>query len=340
MLESLLAPALAIRVQAANALGGFALGLSSCPEHAVCESVSSMVVEFFMRNDPLPGNVQTTMQRTLATTMRNMEPVHHAQGPFWAISVLSGLIVLAGPALFTNCEFLLALRKMIMLAQHAKKKLIRAFSSTLWGPLTWVWKKWRSSDIIVSDDGEGGGPESREAALTHFKDLLLVPTHLPIISAVMCGVLGKASQECSVDDLEFMMLSLKKTAEEGGDSTQRCLDVLDRLVNSRDLTDTFVDNWDDIIEDKLLPQGLFSTFPGLLSTDVKEISPVIEKLLVQHPSVDELRPFSKEESRLQCVWNSTRDIWIYCLEKLQLSDGESIPVSQRTFRHVLLLNVV
>ncbi|KAI5123177.1 hypothetical protein M0805_000877 [Coniferiporia weirii] len=328
VLENLLTPSCALRVQAAHALGGFVLGITQLGADAedIIRSVSPRVIEFFLRNEPLP-NTQTTIIRTLRTALRSSEPAHHAQGPFWAISVLASFIVLFGPTLLKDRPLLMAFRAILDISVKAKKKVVRMAASTLWGPLIWVWQKWRGSpDVLESEeDGEEAAAEC-EKVKACFSQMLRLTTRLPIGISFIGTLLGGSHAACQRQDLLMALFELGGSARMGGDATPRALMLLDRLVNSREDSE-FYENWSDVFLGKLIPASLLSVAPGLLTAEMSPsvMTPLVEGIISQQPMHEDVRPLSDEERRLPGVWLRVKDAWIACLEQLQFSEGDPVP---------------
>ena len=147
-------------------------------------------------------------------------------------------------------------------------------------------------------------------------------------------------------DLICALRHLEKAGREGGESTPRVLDALDRLLNGRNAEEEEMQNmdeWEGNFAAKLVSRSLLSIYPGLLSTDLvpffqtasqpgspggaASLSVIIENIMKQQPSAEDLRPFSDVERANGLIWKRVRDVWLGCVEWLQLGVDEPIPVS-------------
>ncbi|THH07269.1 hypothetical protein EW145_g3491 [Phellinidium pouzarii] len=328
ILDNLIAPSCVLRVQAAHALGGFVLGIMQpgLDFDDLLRTISPRVVEFFLRKEAGP-NSQSIIVRTLRASLRASEPTHHAQGPFWAISVLASLVVLFGPALLKDSQLLEVFRATIDISLRTKKKVVRMMSSTLWGPLIWVWQKWRGSvDILGKDEDTEQEVAEREKVKTCFSHMLRLTTHLPIGLSFISALLGDSHASCQRQDLLMALFELGVIARRGSDMTSRAIVLLDRLINAREDSE-FFENWSSVFLGKLIPISLLSVSPGLLTTDMNSpgLISAVDTIVSQQPNIEDVRPLSDEERRLPIVWTRAKDIWIGCLEQLQLQEDEPAP---------------
>lgn len=322
ILDVLLSPTPSIRVQAANALGGFVRGLTESGLYSeLSEEISSAVVDFFLRRDlPIDGP-RTTIQRTLQTTLKITYPTHHAQGPYWGVCVLASLIVLLGPALFTNFNVVKDLHALLRIGFFADKRMVRAFTQMLWSPLVWVWRKYHEA----SEESSTSQLE-RKKTTDYFEKILVLPACEPIGVVLLCALMGRQDVECPTEDVAFTLLTLRQAAKHGGDSTQRSLEVLDRLVNGTDAKAAYDKRWEEDFDSRLLCKDLFSTAPGILTAEMNQLAGPIEHIMIQQPIVDDVRPFTTEEKCQPSIWNRTREIWFVMLEQVQLGEDDALPV--------------
>ncbi|EJC98994.1 uncharacterized protein FOMMEDRAFT_148951 [Fomitiporia mediterranea MF3/22] len=329
ILEALLTPSCALRVLAAHALGGFVLGLTQPEfefENILCD-VSPIVYEFFLRREA-GTNSQPTILRSLRTALRTTEPTHHAQGPFWATSVLASLVILLGPALLKDRQALVAFRGTIEIGMKSKKRVVRGVTSTLWGPLIWVWQKWRGSmeDDAGESDEQCEGAAERERVKACFSTMIRMTTHLPVGLSFVGALLGNDPATCRREDLLLALYELGASARQGGESTQRALDLLDRLVNSREEAD-FYEQWTDTFMGKLVPEPLLSVSPGLLTSDINgaALNPAIDNIVGTLPVHTDVRPLADEERSVSGVWTRVKDAWMICIEQMEMREDDIIP---------------
>lgn len=327
VLEGLLAPSCALRVQAAHALGGLSMAIarSGSEFDDFIRNVSPCVVDFFLRKDN-EGST-TTILRTLRTTLRTSEPIHHAQGPLWAISVLASLIVLFGPALLRNYELLTTFRDITTVGIKSKKLAFRTAVTALWGPLIWTWQKWRNTPDI-NELTECGSEQELEAVKIEFSQLLMKMNHTPIGVLLYGTMLGDSHETCQRMDMLQIFVQLAETVRRHkGELTSAVLAVLERMVNTRE-DDEFYAGWLKKNQKRLIPQQLFSVSPGLLTTEMNMtvLGPMVENIVMQMSNVDDIRPLAEEERCLKPVFGKALDVWDACLEQLQLCENEPVPV--------------
>lgn len=331
LLEALLVPSCALRVLAAHALGGFVLSITRSGNDFkdLLLDASRTASDFFLRKEPETTS-QSTILRALRTALRTTEPTHHAQGPFWAISVLASMVVLLGPSLMKDRQLLVAFRGTIDIGLKAKKRIVRAITSTLWGPLIWVWQTWRWSMDNQSEymDEQDDSASESEKVRACFSTMIRMTTHLPIGVSFIGALLGNCHTSCRREDLLLALYELNASARQGGESTQRALELLDRFANSREDAD-FYERWTESFLGKLVPRQLLSVSPGLLTLDTTALAlkPTIESIIAAQPTYTDVRPFSDEEKCVPGVWTRLKDAWISCIEQLEMSENDVIPVS-------------
>ncbi|KAG6853573.1 hypothetical protein C0991_003169 [Blastosporella zonata] len=178
VLASLLAPTLALRTNAAHAIGGFVIGATSLPNAPIHSEISSIVLKYITTLPPpraasasptkqtsstkpsvspiKPGLTpqtptkpqEPTIIRTLRTTLQSIDPAHVAHGPVWAICVLSALIVLLGPAAMRVPY----LRVLVQLGNRHKNRNVRALTAAMWRCVIWVYVRPR---LVAATDEDG-----------------------------------------------------------------------------------------------------------------------------------------------------------------------------------------
>lgn len=326
-MESLLAPLPGLRVQAAHAVGGFVIGITSSEQDFdhVHTLISPTVVDFFLRKNPLTEE-QNTIFRVLRATLCNEEPTHHATGPFWALSVMTSFIILIGRSIMTDMVISVKIRSLIDCGMRSKKRPIRTLTAALWGPLIWVWHKWQCDIEKLEEEEDGGETHSKKLeAVARYSQLLMIISHHRIGVAYIGALLGNSHKSCSTHALFTALSVLRAAGNCGEDATKRTLEVLDRLLNGQEDSD-FSTKWDKAFYNRLIPTRLLSVSPGLLTTDFTLLVSPLEHIAKQFPGMEDIRPFSPEEKRMT-VWARIKDVWLICLESLEIADGESIPVS-------------
>ena len=294
--------------------------------------VSPCVAEFFLRKGAEAASQQPTILKTLRTTLRTSEPVHHAQGPLWAVSVLASLTVLFGPELLRNYELLTTYRDILTIGTKSKKHAFRTAITTIWGPLIWTWQKWRNTPDI-NELTEFQTEHELESVKTEFSQLLMKMNHTPIGVLMYGTMLGDSHENCQRMDLLQVFVQLADTVRRHkGELTSAVLAVLERLVNTRE-DNEFHASWLGKCQKRLIPQQLFSVSPGLLTTEMNlaVLGPMVESIIIQMSNVDDIRPLADEERCLKQVFGKALDVWDACLEQLQLTEHESAPVCCMAF---------
>ncbi|KAG6809415.1 hypothetical protein H0H92_000340, partial [Tricholoma furcatifolium] len=169
VLSSLLAPTLVLRTSAANALGGFAIGATNLKNASIHSDISAIVLKYMTtlpppRSNPpsplksplkKPGAIpqsptkpqEPSIVRTLRTTLLETDPSNVANGPVWAICVLSALIVLLGPAAMRIPH----VKLLLPLGLRHKNSSIRALTAILWRCVVWVYVR----PALITSDPEG-----------------------------------------------------------------------------------------------------------------------------------------------------------------------------------------
>lgn len=371
LLDSLISPVLALRVHAAHAVGGLALAITqfeTCDElRRALNKISPIVLEFFLRKQPAAGS-QTTVLRALRSSLSNQfndtSFSHHAQAPFWGLSVLLSLIILLGPATLSELTVLKELKEALDMGLKSRKRCVRVITTSCWGGLAWSWRTWRhpvqSEEASANAENEGDAQRSLQNAQVKarvararetFEKILTVFSTNNFGISLVGILLGQPSTEPisrpAQQDVIRALGYLEKAGRDGGESTPRVLDALDRLVNARGVESTGPDDddeWEGNFAAKLAPRSLLSVFPGLLSTDITpffhssaqnsspgsaaSLSAMVDSIVKQQPSVEDLRAFSEEERKNGLIWKRTRDVWLGCIEWLQLGVDEAVPVSK------------
>ena len=327
ILKHLTGPNLIGRIQAANAIGGLALGLSSADHDLtkVHREYSAQIVSFLVDAKPksAPGQ-QHTIAALLKQTFINVEPKHRALSPYWAMSVLASFIVLLGPAMLTERKLWIVLRPIIEVARKSQKKIFKVFAQILWNPMVWVWHHFRGlGELVDSSD------PTQKTAKVIFRDVLSSASHLPVGISLMTALMGPSPSASSAQDkIQLVTNEIQNIGIRfGGDACSRALEVLERLVSAADLPPNYSVKWESRFRSCLISSDLFTVNPGLLTVSDAELPKTLEKIANVHPNLDDLRPFSVEERKDTRLWAILLDAWVSGLRQLELTEEETIPVS-------------
>lgn len=310
---------------AAHALGGYALAITDqqCDFTVLMHDLSPVIQNAFLDRQPAEKS-QTTLLQALRAAIRTPAAEHPGQGPFWAISVLASIITLAGPALLRDAQFIILLKNLIQGGLQTGKKHVRNMTENLLGPLIWSWRKWRHSDHLQTAE-DPQDLEDLEDAKSAFQKLLELMTKHAVGSVFVGSLMGPNHESCQRQDLLHAIYHTGEMANRGGYSTERALQILDRLVNARE-DKAFYESWESKFLGRLNPPILFSAASGLLAL---EVGPTVMQAITNAlPKVDDIRPLSQEERQMKVVWFRTRDAWLACLDQLSLPSDDPAPPTE------------
>jgi hypothetical protein len=326
ILDTLIGPSPALRVAAAHALGGFVIGITdpSLDSESLITNISPTIQSALTQREP-SEKMFTTVPRALNTALRSQSASHPGLSPYWAISAIASLIILAGPALLVDRHLLMVFRSFLETGTYGKLR-VRTASLALWGPLVWTWLKWRHSDYLIAA-GESTDNEELDNVKSMFSELLKSTAHTSCGPAFIGALLGPTSGSCKRLDLIQCLLQIGDMASKCGSSTELAIQFLERLVDVKEAKEAeqSSDTWNEDFVEKLIPRRLLSVAPGLLSQEVT--APHLHAILSSLPRIDDVRPLSMEERNLPSVWMRTKDAWLKCIEQLSFSpDDLSVPV--------------
>ena len=324
MLANLLAPTLGLRTQACHALGGFVLGCVSLPPSSVHVRISNIVSIFLTtcspRRSPAKSASESSIIRTLRTTLNTVDPQHVAQGPVWALSVLASLIVLLGPLLCTDICLTRTISALLSLAMRNKKSSVRALASLLWRCVAWTYLRppLELHPEDVEDHEEVGEEEDTQLARESFWKLVKSVVDMGTGVSTVAALLG---DDCDDEDrLRKALRLVKIMLNKGGQTTLDAIDIAKILVNCENNGKSWSLN-------NLLPHSLFSSNPGLLTADYKTLATAVKPIFDECPQLNDIRPLSRDQLSRDWVFNEVIQIWKATLGCLDIPDGCSLPVS-------------
>jgi len=300
VLNNLLAPTVSLRVQACNALSGLVLGCISIPLSYVHTRISAYIAAFLTtistpkssptKSSPTKStaNTESSICRTLRTTLNAVDPVHVAQGPVWALSVLANCIVLLGSALYTDARLSRIVTSLLALTMRHKKSSVRALACAVWRCVTWAYyQPSLPEDQDVETELEETSPTSEKKGETPRTALW------KLIGSVVSMGSGVSTVAACIG------------SETGNDGLQRALQVLNQMIDKntefkdamRTISqlvsfETLPAGWHSL---QMLPDKLFSTSGGLLTNDLESLQKTVRLILAQCPGVADVRPLTKEE---------------------------------------------
>lgn len=357
LLDNLLAPRLALRAQACHALGGLALGASQIPlsythtrlseiVNAVLTDTSSLSPASPPRT-PSAGKSDSMLIKTLRTTLGTHDPLCAAQGPVWALCTLAALIVLLGPALVTSTKLTNVVKGLLALSVRHRKSSVRALACVVWRPLAWAYFRPplpRRSDEEEDEVEEQAWEDERTtkpAAWTPGEDMRRVDFWKVVTTMVDMGagvgtvgaLLAHKSEDMRSVSRAITLLEVMVTR--GGNMCHDAVQTLCRLVSAPApgaKADEVVraDEEGDLDWDwaKLLPSGLFSADPGLLTIDFASLSEEVRQVLKQTATVADVRALSAAELWMTGVMDGLIKVWRIALTQVCLSWDAELPVSR------------
>lgn len=326
VLANLLAPTLALRSQASHALGGLALALSSLPISSatlkIHSQMSEAVANFLTTSPSTPSKSPTkdpVIIRTLRATIQATEPQQAAQGPVWAMTVLSSLIVLLGPRMYTDPKVTKAINALLSFTMKHKKTSVRALGCVLWRCITWVWfRPPFEDDDVVTEDDDSEENKPREKYWRLVKSVVDVGAGVSTIAALLRDDLALEDDDAMLRRvMEVMHGMIKK----GGHSGEEAMDVL-RIFLSFESDDesSACESWN---HSKLLPNGLFDALPGILTAEYKTLVTSVRNLAGECPHTEDVRSLTREEVAKDWVFDELVSIWRNSLSHLQITTSEA-----------------
>ncbi|KAF5340609.1 hypothetical protein D9611_007421 [Ephemerocybe angulata] len=352
ILDNLLAPTLALRLQACHALGGVAYALAGLPPSSHHVHASNAVLEFVTtpappspsKNKASPSLAprDSAIVRTLRTTMSTPDPTHVAQSPIWSISVIASLVVLLGSRICTSKKACTSLLGVLKLASN-KKTSIRGLFSIAWRTLTWAW--FQPDYDTLEDDGEdektdGESGESAKRSVQNDTKLKTREAFFVLLNEVMQGqtalhnvaafVSCRAPASVHPDDNLRRGLTILQSMVFGGnaESVNDAMAILTNLLNPTKSA------FPPQPTHRILARGLFSSHPttGLLAVDLAAgvnvanssmaaVRPLFDGLL----NISDVRPLTRAELRKEWVWTRVCKLWRSITTTLQVDEEAEIP---------------
>jgi hypothetical protein len=354
LLDNLLAPRLAMRAQACHALGGLALGASQIPlshTHTRLSRIVNAVLADTSSPSPVSpprtpsaGKSDSALIKTLRITLATHDPSCAAQGPAWALCTLAALIVLLGPALVTSTRLTNVVRGLLALSMRHKKSSVRGLACVVWRPLAWAYFRPplpRMSDEEEDEEGQAWEDErtTKPAAWTPAEDrrrddFWKVTTTMVDMGAGV-GTVGAllAHKSDDVRSVSRAITLLEVMVKRGGNMCHDAVQTLCRLVDvPAPATKTDEEGDSDWDWAKLLPSGLFSADPGLLTIDFASLSEEVRQVLKQTVTVADVRALSAAELWMTGVMDGLIRVWRTALTQVCLSWDAELPVSGRSSR--------
>lgn len=352
----LLAPTVALRLQACHALGGFAFGLASLPPSAVHSRVAGLVALYLTKaplgtpsKKPASPTKDPLIIRTLRTTLAATEPKHPAQGPVWALTLLASFIIMLGSQVFLDERVTKVITVMLGLAMRHPKSSVRALVCLIWRCMTWAYFRPLPVKLSMPDDEDDEDTaveeeleytdEEKEQLRRHLvANWKVMRTVLDMGAGVstVCALLGSGTTAAfdAEEGLERALALLKEMACKGASTCKEALDALAALVCSAaagtttsvfDVPESLDDDW-EWNPMKLLPLGLFSANPGLLTVEYGALAQNVRPLFSDCAHVEDVRTLSRDELSMDWVFDAVIEIWKQGLGSFVCTWDSELPV--------------
>lgn len=336
ILANLLAPTLPLRVQACHALGGFVTGLTSLPRSYLHTRISNAVSLYLLMPPNTPtktGTQESTIVRTLRTLLNNQEPAHAAQGPVWALGVIACLLVLLGPAAYTDSQLSRMFTAHCSLAMRHKKSSIRALGCLTWRCITWTYFQ---PPLLTSDPDDEEDEETpvstpvpdspSENRRASWWKLVSGVIDMGAGISTIIGLLAESRATSCSEGLVPLVKILLSMVKKGGPSCVDALQIVKKLipdVSSDDLDELEVEEagWADLI-----PKGLFTSFTGLMTVEFKNLSSVVKPIFEECPAVEDIRCLTRDELVEDGVFKGLLRVWRESLRAMEIEGRSNPPV--------------
>ncbi|KAF7298883.1 hypothetical protein MIND_00836300 [Mycena indigotica] len=325
MLTNLLASTLSLRTQACHALGGFARGLTTLPVSSLQSRISAAVVAHLTAPPP-PSKSPTksneaAIVRTLRITLAATEVQNVAQGPVWALTTIAALLVLANSEAYAHDGARKVFCALLPLAVKHKKSSIRTLACTVWRCATWAYCQ---PLLPESDDFEPENKGGRrklakieESRMELWTRLLQGMVDMGVGISTIAALLAETEHDME-ENIGLAAGILKSMTIPGKNNhLPDAIDILARMVSyeAREMPWSW---------DKLLPRGLLSASPGLLTAEYTSLEAPVRTVLAQCPAVDDVRPLDREELAQSGTFDKLLGVWKECIACIGLRDDEPV----------------
>ncbi|KAJ7442615.1 hypothetical protein FB451DRAFT_1297033 [Mycena latifolia] len=333
VLANLLAPTVAIRAQACHALGGFARGLGMLPVSSLHSRISAVITDHLTAvPSPSPSKKSPTktasneslLARTLRTTLHATEVQHVSQGPVWGLSVVASLLVLANSAVYSVEK---PRRVFIALLSHAlthRKSSVRSLACAVWRCAVWAYCQplLPGNGDDESEVDEEDDTRSKRRLVEHGRESFWTQVVLTVVDMGVgvstTAALLEEDGSTTEENLTRVASILKSMTSKGGPNLHSAIDTLSRMVSFEPPATEW--NWN-----KLLPRGLFSASPGLLTAEYTSLETPVRSIIAQCPGKEDVRSLTRDDVAQPVIFDKVVEMWRECLSCLTLQDDEPIP---------------
>ncbi|KAJ7643993.1 hypothetical protein FB45DRAFT_896622 [Roridomyces roridus] len=335
VLANLLAPTVAIRALACHALGGFARGLATLPVSALHTRISAAIVEHLTvvsssparkSASPTKSSNEAALVRTLRTTLQATEVQHVSQGPVWGLSILAALLVLANSAVYAHDRARRVFIALLSQAMTHKKSSVRSLGCAVWRSAAWAYcqpllpdNDEGESEVEEEDEVERKQKQIQQGREIFWQKIVVTIVDMGVGLSTVAALLQEA--EPTIEDcITRVSTVLKNMSGKGGANLICAIEALEMMLSfDRPACEW---NWS-----KLLPRGLFTASPGLLTAEFNAIETTVRSILAQCPGTEDVRPLTREEVAQPVVFEKLVEVWKECLGALGLADDASVPTN-------------
>ncbi|KAJ7784375.1 hypothetical protein B0H16DRAFT_295876 [Mycena metata] len=349
VLANLLAQTAGLRTQACHALGGIARGLATLPVSSLHTRISAIVSSILdpkssspsTKSPPKSPSNQSPLVRIIRTTLQSTEAQNVSQGPVWGLSVVASLLVLANSATWADDETRRALSALLACSQMHKKTSVRSLGSAVWRCAVWAYCQpllpADGDDESEVDEEEDNARSKRTTTVQHGRELFWTKVVSTVVDmGVGISIVAALLEEhggTSEESLTRIATILKFMASKGGSNLTTAFELLEKMV-SFEPTDT---EWS---WNKLLPRGLFSASPGLLTAEFSALETPVRAIVAQCPDVYDVRSLTREEVAQAAIFEKLVEMWRECLGYIGLQDEDPIPPHiLSVWEHIIQANV-
>ncbi|KAF7346564.1 hypothetical protein MSAN_01884500 [Mycena sanguinolenta] len=331
VLTNLLALTAGIRAQACHALGGFARGLATLPVSALHTRISATTVSIITtpssssspRKSPTKPN-ESPLVRTLRTTLNATEVQNVSQGPVWGLSVMAALLVLCNSAVYAHEDGRRLFIALLSCSMNHKKSTVRSLGSAVWRAATWAYCQpllpANGDDESEVDEDETSRCKLRKIELGREKfwtEIVSTVVDMGVGVSTVASLLEEADNSIE-DALSRIETVMKLMTSRGGPTYVSAVDILARIVSFEPPETEW--NWN-----KLLPRGLFSASPGLLTAEFNALETPVRAIIAQCPGLHDVRSLTREEVVQPTIFSKLVELWKECLGSVGLQDDDPIP---------------
>ncbi|KAK7048531.1 hypothetical protein R3P38DRAFT_2869948 [Favolaschia claudopus] len=329
ILGNLLAPTTGIRTQACHALGGFARGLATLPVSSLHARVSATTVRIITTvSSPTKKSptkfTESALVRTIRTTLTAAEAQSVSQGPVWGLSVTAALMVMCNSNVYANKDARQVFIAMLSCAMQHKKSSIRSLGSAVWRVAAWAYCQpllpASADDESEVDDVTNSSPsftESQQGREKFWKGVVATVFEMGVGVSTIAALLEDSNSDVE-ETLTRVATMVKLMASRGGNAYKRAVETLARMVSFEPPESPW--NWN-----KLLPRGLFSASPGVLTADFNGLETPVRSIVGQCPDEYDVRSLTQDDVAQPAVFTQLIEMWIECVGYMGLQDNDPIP---------------